>query len=431
MENEKKFRFDYSWVIIAICFLMVFACLGLCSSGRTYYLTAITDALSIPRGLFSINDTIRFVTTSIVNLFFGKLISRFGTKKLILAGIICLMIFSVINANAEKLYAFYIGGVFLGLGLSWTTTTMISSVINKWATKNKATLTGAVLAANGIGGAIAVQIIVPIIFQEGNPFGYRESYFMVSKILLVLFLLVLILFRDKPVEAGEQIGKKKKKARGTGWIGMEYEEIVKKPYFYVTLLCVFFTGMVLQGLGGMAVPHMLDVGLDAKVVAAVSSFGGILLTGTKFLAGFMYDRFGMRIVMNVSLASAFVAIFGLVMIDNSVFGIVWAYIRSIFSCIALPLETVMLSIYVTEFFGNKAFDRIIGIIVSVSTAGFAIGAPFANICFDISGSYNIAFIIFAILMVIVTVAMMYVLKASGRDKKIILEREEEKTLSNI
>jgi MFS family permease len=189
VENEKKFRLDYSWVIIGICFLMVFACLGLCSSGRTYYLTAITDALDIPRGLFSLNNTVRFITTTILNLFFGKLIMRFGAKKLISAGLVSLIIFAVINATADKLYQFYIGGFFLGVGLAWTTTTMVSFVINKWATKNKATLTGAVLAANGIGGAIAVQIIVPIIFQEGNPFGYRDSYFLVAKILAVLLLL--------------------------------------------------------------------------------------------------------------------------------------------------------------------------------------------------------------------------------------------------
>ena len=84
----------------------------------------------------------------------------------------------------------------------------------------------------------------------------------------------------------------------------------------------------------------------------------------------------------------------------------------------------MLPIFAMEFFGNKAFDKVIGIVVGTSTAGFAVGAPFANVCYDIFGSYNISFIIFAVLMVIVTVAMLYSLKASGRDKKIILEREE-------
>ena len=83
----KKIKFDYSWVIVGICFMMIMTSLGLCSSGRTHYLTAITKALDIPRGAFSINDTFRFVTTTVVNLYLGKLIAKFGTKKLICAGI--------------------------------------------------------------------------------------------------------------------------------------------------------------------------------------------------------------------------------------------------------------------------------------------------------------------------------------------------------
>ena len=87
----KKLNITYTWVIIGISFLMVATTLGLCSSGRNLYLTAITDALNIPRGAFSLTNTIRFFTTTIVNLFFGKLVYKFGTKKLICAGFICLL----------------------------------------------------------------------------------------------------------------------------------------------------------------------------------------------------------------------------------------------------------------------------------------------------------------------------------------------------
>ena len=44
-QSEKKLKIDYTWVIIGISFLMVAVSLGLCSSGRNLYLTAITDAL--------------------------------------------------------------------------------------------------------------------------------------------------------------------------------------------------------------------------------------------------------------------------------------------------------------------------------------------------------------------------------------------------
>ena len=75
---------------------------------------------------------------------------------------------------------------------------MASAIVNKWCKSNKGTVTGAILAANGIGGAIAVQIISPIIFQEGNPFGYRTSYQMVAIVLAVVLTLIILLYRENP-----------------------------------------------------------------------------------------------------------------------------------------------------------------------------------------------------------------------------------------
>jgi len=419
MEERSKLKFNYVWVIIGLCFIMVATSLGLCSSGRNLYLTAITDALSIPRGAFSVTNTLRFLTTTVVNLFFGKLVYRFGTKKLICAGLLCLICFALINSFATGLFVFYIGSLFLGTGLSWTGTTMTSAIVNKWCKTNKGTITGAILAANGIGGAVAVQIISPIIFQEGNPFGYRTSYHMVSIVLAVVLLLVIFLYREHPKGENEKtvVSPKKRKARGEGWVGMEYASAIKKPYFYLAILCMFFTGMALQGLGGIAFPHMYDIGIDVGFVATISSVSSLLLTVSKFSAGFLYDRLGMRLSMNVCFFCAFISIVGLILIANTPLGYAIAFIRGIFSSFALPLETVMLPLFAAELFGNKAFEKVVGIFVSASTAGFAIGSPFGNICYDLFGSYTVAFYVFGIMLIFVTIAMQYVLSAATRDRK--------------
>ena len=78
-EKQTK-KFDYAWVMIGICFMMILTSMGFCSSGRTMYLTAITDALGIPRGAFAFNDSFRYVTSTIVNLYFGRLVYRLAPK---------------------------------------------------------------------------------------------------------------------------------------------------------------------------------------------------------------------------------------------------------------------------------------------------------------------------------------------------------------
>ena len=282
------------------------------------------------------------------------------------------------------------------------------------------------LAANGLGGAISVQIISPIIFEEGNPFGYRNSYRLVAAILAVLLVLIIVFFRERPKGAEKTAisGKRTRKARGGGWVGVDFSVVKTKPYFYLALVCMAFTGMSLQGLGGISAPHMYDIGMSTQFVANLSTMSSLCLMGCKFFTGFMFDKKGMKITMNVAIFSSFVSLIGLVLVSNTLLGKVIAVVRIIFGSIALPLETVMLPLFASDLFGNKSFAKNVGMFSAASTAGFALGSPFANLCFDIFGNYNAAFIVFACLMLFVAVSMQFVLKCAHRDRKIVLEAIE-------
>lgn len=422
LEGKKTTKFDYSWVMIALCFLSVMASLGLCSSGRTMYLTAITDALDIPRGAFSLNNTFRFITTTVMNLFLGNLIAKFGTKKLICTGFICLILFALINATTESLIGFYIAGILLGLGLAWTSTTMVSIVVKRWCTKNTATVTGLVLAANGIGGAVAVQFLSPIIFKEGDPFGYRTSYKIVAGILAVVLLLMIVFYREKK-DAGP-VSAKKRKARSSVWEGISYEEARRKPYFYISMAAVFLTGMTLQGLSGIATPHMYDVGMSKAFVANVASVGSLVFCCTKFLTGWSYDRFGIKTPLFVGLGCAMFSTVSVIFLSNTPAGQALAWIRMPINNLAMPLETVMLPILASEFFGDKSFDKIVGCYAAANYAGFAIGSPFGNVCYDIFGDYKLAFAVFTALMAVVIVMQTIALKQSRKEMARVARQAE-------
>jgi len=196
-----KKKFDYSWVIIALSFMMVCTSLGFCSSNRSMYFTAINDVFagSFTEFEYSFTMTIRYISTTILNIFFGVLVNKFGTKTLISCGFASLIAFALINSFSTHLIHFYIASIFLGIGLSWTTTTMASAIINNWVTKNKGTVTGAVLAANGLGGAVAAQILSPIIFSDGGH-GFRNAYRLVAIILAVVLVLDAIFHRRDAAE---------------------------------------------------------------------------------------------------------------------------------------------------------------------------------------------------------------------------------------
>ena len=101
---------------------------------------------------------------------------------------------------------------------------------------------------------------------------------------------------------------------------------------------------------------------------------------------------------------------------NSTFGMVLGVSYAILAAIALPLETVMLPIYANDLFGDKSFNKVLGIFVSFNQIGYALGGPIINLCSDLTGSYNLAFIICAIIMLLVIVVLQFVISSAHKTR---------------
>jgi len=416
-----KRKFDSTWSVVFACFLLGFFCLGFCSGNKSLYLSAITEALQIPRSLFSLSDTIRYLTTAGINLVFAALLHKLGVRKMVALGIVCLIIQCLLSAASTSVLGFYAAGIFLGLGLAFCTTTMISFIIRRWCKENTGKILGFALAANGVGAAAATQVVSPMIYEEGNPFGYRSAYLLMAAVLAVVGLVVIPLLREKPEEG--PVTQNKASGKSRDWVGMDYEIVKKKPYFYIAAVCVFFTGMCLQGLSGISAAHMRDTGMDPAKVAGVVSLCSLVLAVSKFLTGFSYDKFGMRVTMSLCDVSAVLATLFLALVGASALGEGFAYLYAVFSALALPLETIMLSLIASELFGARAFPHTMGIFAAVNTAGYAASTPLANLVYDACGSYVPVILAFCGIMLAVTVTFHCILTTAYKERKRILAQE--------
>lgn len=428
MTLQKK-RFDYKWVILAMAFLMVFVCLGFCSANKGLYLGAITEALDIERGLFSINDSCRFVATAIINLFFGALVGKFGIRKMLIFGFASLIGSMTIYATANNIFVFYIGGTLLGVGLTFTTTTMASTVVRRWFKKDIGKYTGIVFAANGIGGALAAQIVTPII--ESDTFGYRKAYIVVACLLAVIGTLIAIFIREQPKgEAAPAAAPTKKKARGSAWVGIEYKQVSKMTYFYLAGVIVFITGFALQGINGAFAAHLKDIGLSPEFVATVSSVYSLSLTGTKLLVGALYDRFGLRVVMLICQTSAVLAFISLGLLTASLvagsytLAMILAFAFGFLYATALPLETLVIPLIVNDLFGSVSFDKVLGLMMAMNYTGYALGGPVVNLCFDKFGTYAPALFVLAGITIVALFVFQFVINSAYKQKDKIIAAQE-------
>lgn len=418
METDSKKKVDYKWVIAFTMFLMIFIGLGFCSSAKNIYIAPITNALGFSRSAFSISDSLRYAVVSIVNIFFASIIKKFGTKKMIGVGCIFLILYAILYAISNTLLGFYIGGIFLGLGVTFTSTAMVGVVINRWFSKNKGTVLGVVLASNGIGAAIAVQIFTPIIYKDNNPFGYRNSYFLLAGIIAVLTIIIMALYKENApkMEIDHSDKKESNKKIADEWKGLEYKTLLKRPYFYLIIVAILFGALTSAGV--IVTPYLSDVGLDSEFVASTTSIMLVTLALAKIAVGFIYDKCGVMTSVNICYIAGIVSNLTLFFISNTPGGKFFAILQGVLSSIATPIQTVMLPILALAIFGQNNYDRVLGLLVTVTAVGQALCGPVVNLSFDLLGSYEISFILSTVASVVILIVINYAMIASKKEKEI-------------
>ena len=239
--------------------------------------------------------------------------------------------------------------------------------------------------------------------------------------------IILLCLRENPAEGpvSTEVGKKKK-ARGAAWTGIEFREVRKKAYFYLTFAMIFLTGISLQSVGTISIVYMEDLGFDAGFVATTATVSSLVLTFAKILMGFTYDKKGLSFTLILSQVCVIIAFFLKATLKNSSVGMVCAMAATVLGTIALPLETVMIPLISNDLFGTASYDKVLGIFYSANSLGLCLGSPLCDLYRDLTGgSYVACYWFFTALMVVVTIGFQFVIHAAHKDKQRILETLEE------
>ena len=314
----------------------------------------------------------------------------------------------------------------MGLAFSWTGTPIVSYIINKVCKKNEGAILAGVLSGSALGAVIFTQIVTPFIGDNSNPFGYRNVYFIMAGIFVVMFFLLLFFFKE-PRKDEDLYVKKGKKARGKNWIGIEYGQALKKPYFYC--VCVFLSGVVLSGMSDLYCAHMSDRGINVDTVALVTSISAIVILIFKLVIGIIYDHAGLRVTIIITSLSAILAALCLLFVGNTSIGILFAVLFIVFRPMAMPMELFIVPFYAKDLFGEKSFQKAVGVFSSITQVGIAVASPICNAFYDLFGSYDIALLLCVGFMLLTFIALQFIINAAHRMRKQI-ENEASLTQEN-
>lgn len=390
------------YITLIICFLTIFFGLGFCSSSRSIFLAPITDALNISRSQFSLNETIRFSVTALISMFFGDILSKLGRRYVILVGLLCYCLSSLLFAFAETIFAIYIAGAFLGIGTAFGSTAIISSIIKNSFGEKAGVINGVILSANGIASALASQIYTPIIYS--SIFGYKKAYIISALLVGITFFATLFLFRENPSKATTEKSVTLKTDSSEN-----FKLILRNAKFYLLIIFVFLTGFALQGITGIAAAHMVDTGVSPKFSGIAFSVFSFVLGFSKILIGFINDKFGVKISALLCHCCSITALLMLGVLEFLPHKSLISIFYALFAGIAVPLETIMLPFFSGGIFGYRFYDKIVGILVGANYIGSALSLPVLNMVFDIMGSYTLIILILCITMFFITIGFQIML----------------------
>jgi len=256
-------------------------------------------------------------------------------------------------------------------------------------------MSGIVVAGTSIGALIGP----PVANQLISAYDWRISYIIVGSIVLVVVVLAAQFLRRDPAQMGQvPCGESEGGERGlqVGAEGFSLTEAVYTRQFWLFFAMLFCFGFCLLSTIVHIVPHATDLGISAASAATILATIGGVATVSRVVMGSAIDRIGTRQVFIISFILISAALFWLVPAAEIwklyLFAVVFGFAHGGMGASESPL--------VARLFGLSSHGLIFGVTGIGFTSGAAIGPFLAGYIFDVTGSYQVAFLVSAALGII-------------------------------
>lgn len=389
----KSRRFYGYTVIIAASCIMV-AAFGTRFAFGVFFQPILTEfawTRAMTSGAFSISTLME----GLLGIVMGGLNDRFGPRVVLtLCGIFLGLGYFLMSRTTTlwQLYLFY--GLLIGTGMGGIWVPLVSTVA-RWFIKRRSMMTG--IAATGIG--IGTLIAPPVSNWLITHYDWRVSYIMLGSLVLVVVVLSAQLLRRDPAKMGqlpygENNGSERESLLATG--GFSLREAVHTGQFWVVCAMFFCYGFFFFAVMVHVAPHAIDLGFSATNAANIlATIGGLVIIG-RVILGNIADRIGNRQIYTIGFILMSAALFWLVPSTNMWMLYLFAAALGVghggMGATGSPL--------VAGLFGLRSHGLIFGVMVLSYTIGGAFGPSLVGYIFDVTGGYQIAFLVCAIIGVI-------------------------------
>ena len=350
------------------------------------------------RGDISQAFSISLFVMSLVFPFVGRLVDRFGARKVIIPSILLfglgLMSLSLLSANIWQLYAVYI---LLGLVGGGTAPVPYSNVLSHWFDKRRGLALGVAMVGLGLGAFVMPSLAQMLIVSQ----GWRQAYLVFGLMVMVITIpIVGLFFKETPEMVGLRpdgdVINPNHPNTSEQKIGLSAQEARQTHTFWILVGAFFLMSASVHGCLIHLVPLLTDRGISPQLAAgATSLFGAALLFG-RVGAGYLLDHF---FASSVALCFFCGSTLGLLLLWSGVTGTA-AFIAAFLVGLGMGAEGDIIAYLIGRYFGLRAFGEIYGYAFGAFTLGGVSGPLLMGRGFDATGSYSLGLGVFVVVTLI-------------------------------
>jgi len=400
-QSELKSKFYYGYVMALLGFLVIFIALVLKNNVSSLLVVPITKELGVTRTAYTFSLSIMAITMMCGCFFMGRIIKRFKLKNVMAVCFVVLAVSYVFFSRVTALWQIYVISAFLGIAYAGATTLPVNIMINNWfGPKIKGTMQSVASLGSGVGAIIWVNIFQYIV----SHYGWRGAQLSIAAVFLVIMIpLVYFVAVDYPEEKG-YTHRPGDPVEGDADVsvakrGIDFKKIWGMKRFWMQSVGQVLIVACSAGVYSQIVPYFTDLGMKPAAAAALYSAAmGSLMFG-KLIIGFIADLIKVpraSLVSPLFFSLAFISLYLMASGAPS-----WMFLATFI--FGGSVSTILPPILTAKNYGDKDFGSIMGVITMEGNIGQIIGPLLAAFVFDTTGSYKIAWVIYAFIAAIVGV----------------------------
>lgn len=394
----------YGWISLSVVAVMYFILVGFLLYTFQVFLPFLCDEFGWSRASVSWASSLALLVTGLSSPFAGIFIDRYGARAgIIIGNILSVVCFALLFFHSQlwQLYVAY--ALFFGLGCSLGGILPMTTIANNWFVRKRSLAISLITAAGGLGG----QIMIPVTNSLISNFGWRHTYLVLAAATLgCLVLLPAIMVKNKPEDMGQvpdgswqqvaTASPTEEKNIFSTPVDFTAAEAVRCPaLWFLTAFGSMFM-FALQELTVHQVAFLRDLGLAAGTASIAAGFFTGISTVGRLGMGVLGLKYRMR---TLAILSNFLLIAGMGMVAMTrSLPMVFAYATVV--GIGMGSSLVALMTLIPLYFGKTHYPKIIGYTMPFSTIISIFGAPLAGWIFDTTGSYDRAWQVAILCLVI-------------------------------